>query len=286
MNPGRWLRGMPPPQNSLARDAGADALERDAAYALKTARGYLERLPGGDPRWLRGKEALEIGPGVHYGVALILACFAARVSVADRFPPPWQPAYHPAFYRQLLDRFAGEFPGTDPGPLRDAVKDQDSLKDRLTEIQAPVERLPRRMRNRYDVIFSNAVLEHLFLPSRAIRRLAWVTRPGGLGFHQVDCRDHRDFARPLEYLLMGRVQFWKAFYWSRGECGNRLRAGDFSRIFSRSGFAVRRFEVTIQAGDTYLSGFVPRLRQSSSVYARRPDSELKELSGCFHLAKP
>jgi len=273
------------PQNSLARDAAAASLAKDAEYALKTVRGYIARIPGGDPAWLEGRDVLEIGPGIHYGVPLILACFGARVAVADRFRPAWQPAYHPVFYGHLLDRFAGEFPGIDPSPLRAAMKDQASLKDHLTEIEAPVERIPRTNRNRYDAIFSNAVLEHLILPARAMRRLAWVTRPGGLGFHQVDFRDHRDFTRPLEYLLLGRVRFWKMFYWSHGECGNRLRPADFSRIFSKSGFAIQRFEVNIQAEDTYLNEFMPRLRQSSSTYAACPETELKKLSGCFHLAK-
>ena len=285
MNPNRWFRCTETPQNSRARDTAAGSLDNDAAYALKTARGYLAQLPGGDRAWLRGKNVLEIGPGIHYGVPLILACFGARVAVADRFPPAWQPAYHPVFYRHLLERFVGEFPEIDPGPLRAAMKGQASLKDHIAEIKTPVERIPHRMRNRFDVIFSNAVLEHLFLPSRAIRRLAWVTRPGGLGFHQVDFRDHRDFARPLEYLLLGRVRFWKVFYWSHGECGNRLRPGEFFRIIARSGFAIRGFEVNLQAADAYLNEFMPRLRESSSVYAGCLETELKKLSGCFHLVK-
>ncbi len=285
MNPNRWFRHKDPPQNSRARDATAETLEKDAAYALKTIRGYLEQLPGSDPAWLRGKDVLEIGPGIHYGVPLILACFGARVAVADRFPPAWQPAYHPAFYGRLLERFVGEFPGTDPGPLRAAMKDQASLKDHLAEIKAPVERIPRRLRNRYDAIFSNAVLEHLFLPCRAIRRLARVTRPGGLGFHQVDFRDHRDFARPLEYLLLSRVRFWKVFYWSHGECGNRLRPEEFSQRFIRAGFAVSAFTINIAADDPYLERFIPSLRRAGSVYAQWPAAGSKTLSGRFHLVK-
>ena len=273
------------PQNLRPRDPSPASVQQDIDHAFETAHSYLAKLPGGDTSWLRGKNVLEIGPGIHYGVPLILACFGARVAVADRFPPGWQPAYHPVFYSQLLDRFAGEFPAIDPSPLRAAVKDQTSLNDHLTEIKTPVERIPRRKRNGYDVIFSNAVLEHLFLPFRAIRRLAWVTRPGGLGFHQVDFRDHRDFSRPLEYLLLSRVRFWKVFYWSHGECGNRLRPGGFSRIFTRSGFTIRDFEVNMHAADAYLNEFMPRLRKSSSTYAGCPETELKKLSGCFHLVK-
>jgi hypothetical protein len=285
MNPSRWFHRNDPPQNSRPRDAAAAALEKDAAYALQTVHGYLEQLPGGDPSWLRGKNALEIGPGIHYGVPLLLACCGARVAVADRFPPAWQPAYHPAFYALLLKKLAGEFPEIDPRPLEAVLKDRTALADHVAELRVPLERFPRSLRNRYDVIFSNAVLEHLFLPSPAIRKLARAMRTGGLGFHQVDFRDHRDFTRPLEYLLLGRVRFWKIFYWSHGECGNRLRPGEFSRIFAESGFSIRGFDINMHATGAYLSEFMPRLRKASSIYAGCPETELKTLSGRFHLVK-
>ncbi|HEX7503579.1 MAG TPA: methyltransferase domain-containing protein [Acidobacteriota bacterium] len=285
MNPSRWFHRNDLPQNSRARDAAKTALEKDAAYALKTVRGYMEHLPGGDPSWLRGKNVLEIGPGIHYGVPLILACCGARVAVADRFPPAWQPAYHPAFYALLLKKLAGEFPGIDPRPLEAILKDRAALADHVAELRAPLEHFPRSLRNRYDVVFSNAVLEHLFLPLRAIRRLALVTRPGGLGFHQVDFRDHRDFTRPLEYLLLNRIQFWKVFYWSHAECGNRLRPEEFSRRFARAGFAVAHFAINMAADGLYLERFIPKLRLAPSVYAQWPAAGLKTLSGRFHLVK-
>lgn len=285
MIPSLRFRHKETPQNARVRDAAADALEKDAAYALKTVHGYLEQLPGSDPCWLRGKDVMEIGPGAHYGVPLILACFGARVAVADRFPPAWQPAYHPAFYALLLKKLSGEFPGIDPRPLQAVLKDRAALQDHVVEFRTPLESFPRGLRRSYDAIFSNAVLEHLFLPSRAIRKLAWITRPGGLGFHQVDFRDHRDFTRPLEYLLLSRIRFWKVFYWSHGECGNRLRPEEFSRLFARAGFAVAAFAINMAADDLYLERFIPALRQAPSEYAQWPAAGLKTLSGRFHLVK-
>jgi len=285
MNPARWLSATNQPQNLREREAFPDALERDVRQALATARGYLSLLPGGDPAWLLGKDVMEIGPGFHHGVSLILACFGARMTVCDRFPPAWQPAYHPAFYALLLERLPGEFPGIDRRPLEAIRRDGSSIKDHVTELGMAVERIPRSLRNRFDAIFSNAVLEHLFLPSRAIRRLALITRPGGLGFHQIDFRDHRDFSRPLEYLLLDRIHFWKTFYWSHGECGNRLRPAEFTRLFARSGFTLQTFEVNLSADAAYKKSFIPKLRSAPSIYARWPEAELTTLGGRMQVVR-
>ena len=285
MNPKRWLNSQELPQNFRFRDASPDSLGKNVDHALETVRGYLAQLPGEDPAWLKGKNTMEIGPGIHYGVPLILACFGAQMIVTDRFPPVWQPTFHPAFYALLLERLVAEFPGLDQCPLEAIIRNRASLKDYIIEFRTPVESIPRSLRNRCDVIFSNAVLEHLFLPSRAIRRLALITRPGGFGFHQIDFRDHRDFIHPLEYLLLDRIHFWKIFHWSHGECGNRLRSDEFSRIFIKAGFAISKFDINVTADEDYLESFLPKLRAASSIYAKWPETELKTLSGRFHLVK-
>jgi len=228
---------------------------------------------------------MEIGPGPHYGVPLILACYGALVLVADRFSPAWQPDFHPTFYSRLLERLVEESPLIDSRPLRTVQKNQNSLKDYVKEIKTPLEKIPRSLRCSCDAIFSNAVLEHLYQPLSAIRRMAFITRPGGLGLHQIDFRDHRDFNKPLEYLLLGQIQFWKVFHWSHGECGNRLRSGEFSSIFTRGGFSISSFECNKRAEAPYLDEFLPRLRAASSAYADCKEIELRTLSGQFELIK-
>src|ERR1044071_9286504 len=49
----------------------------------------------------RGLRILEIGPGHHFGPALLLASQGAHVTLADRFLASWDDPYHPAFYRAL-----------------------------------------------------------------------------------------------------------------------------------------------------------------------------------------
>ena len=54
----------------------------------------------------------------------------------------------------------------------------------------------------FDALVSNAVLERIKNANKAFTELFRVTSSGGVGLHQVDYRDHRDFARPLEHLLL------------------------------------------------------------------------------------
>jgi SAM-dependent methyltransferase len=86
-------------------------------------------------------------------------------------------------------------------------------------LHCPAEHLAEATTERFDVTLSNAVLEHVFDPLRAAVNLHRVTAPGGIGFHQVDFRDHRDFTRPLEYLLLDEFSYVRMFHGSTGNAG-------------------------------------------------------------------
>jgi ubiquinone/menaquinone biosynthesis C-methylase UbiE len=53
-----------------------------------------------------------------------------------------------------------------------------------------------------DIHYSNATFEHLADIPASIAQLGRITKPGGVGFHQIDFRDHRNFDRPLDYLTI------------------------------------------------------------------------------------
>ena len=79
-------------------------------------------------------------------------------------------------------------------------------------------------------------------PLKAIRQLARVTRPGGLGFHQIDFRDHRNFQRPLEYLTGAEEDSEKALKRLASRFGNGVRSAEFEQMFKESGFHISQFE--------------------------------------------
>jgi 2-polyprenyl-3-methyl-5-hydroxy-6-metoxy-1,4-benzoquinol methylase len=129
-----------------------------------------------------------------------------------------------------------------------------------------------------DITVSCAVLEHLFDPRTAARELARVTRDGGYAIHQVDFRDHRDFTRPLEYLLLGREQFRKIFDDCNAECGNRIRPFELAAIMPEAGLVIEKMEANCHSTPEYLADFLPRLRAAAdSEYREWPEQELRQL---------
>jgi SAM-dependent methyltransferase len=90
-----------------------------------------------------------------------------------------------------------------------------------------------------DLIFSTSVLEHVMRPEEVYAAMARAVRPGGIAYHSVDLRDHRDFTRPLAFLALTDEEY------ASTATENRLRASDHVRLLTESGFRI--VEQTIQA---------------------------------------
>jgi SAM-dependent methyltransferase len=280
------LRGylLRPPVNFRARDSSPAAIDADVCHALQVGRAYLDILiaEGIDPD---GKAILELGPGINFGSALLLACHGALPIVADRFLVNWDPAYHPKFYAALRNALAESDLVPDLMPLDRLLSRKGYAGSEIRRLWRSAEDLRGVSTASVDIVVSNAVLEHLFDLPTACRELARVSRPLAFGFHQVDFRDHRDFARPLEYLLLGDDDFRGMFAERRGECGSQWRAWEMAQFFETAGFEAIRFESNITAEEEYLREFERRLRAAASRYRDTPISQLGTLSGCFRLRR-
>ncbi len=136
-----------------------------------------------------------------------------------------------------------------------------------------------------DVSLSNAVFEHLYDVNKAFAQLSRLTATGGMGFHQVDHRDHRDFQRPLEYLLLSNREFQKVFEGSHGECGNRMRPHEMARLFRNQGFEIIKCDENMTVDPEYLADLLPRLRQAKdSVFGNLSKEDLNCIS-CQYVIK-
>ncbi len=266
----------------MAIDATAAAVTADVEYANKIVRTYLEIFErmGASPV---GKDVLELGPGKNFGSTLIFGCLGARVAVSDLYLSSWDSEYHPVFYRRLLDALAKNFPKADPAPLRQIVELGAYPPGVLRAYHRKAENLSGIESKSYDVVISNAVLEHVEDPKSAAREMMRVTRPGGFGIHQIDFRDHRDFSKPLEYLLLSRTEFSRYFVYAQGSCGNRWRQSDFINVFNEAGFAIDLCEANLFATDEYLEDLLPRLGSATQMFSRL---DLHVLSGLFVLRRP
>jgi SAM-dependent methyltransferase len=275
------------PVNLRRLNTSTEAIGHDVEYAMKIGCEYVERL-GRHFDTLDGLRTLELGPGHNLGSSYVLACLGAKASVADRYPTAWQPEYHVSFYRSLSARIRTCWPQAAAAApsIAGTAGWERYVETRVNVVPEPAESLPGIASGSVDAVLSNAVLEHLADPQLAAHELARVTREGGIGLHQVDFRDHRDFSRPLEYLLLGEAEFESMFAERHGECGRQLRYGELSDLFSHAGFTRSVFDANWLADEVYLDGFIPRLRACPSRYRDMTRDELRVLSGHFTLCKP
>lgn len=82
-----------------------------------------------------------------------------------------------------------------------------------------------------EFITSTSVLEHVTKPVEVLAAFRRFLIPGGLMWHSIDLRDHRDFSRPLAFLSLTEEEYEK-------KSENRLRASDWLRLLERVGFEV------------------------------------------------
>ncbi|MCB9109940.1 MAG: methyltransferase domain-containing protein [Anaerolineales bacterium] len=273
------------PVNFGERDTSPESLQRDLEYAVQIGLNFIKRLPDG-VKSLPGKAVLEIGPGINFGSTLLMATFGAKVMVSDLYLSPWKAEYHPKFYALLRSWVKENYPQTDISPIDRILDSGGYPPESIGCYSTPLEELAGIMDESVDIILSNAVFEHLANPEQAFRQLARVSKPGALGYHQVDFRDHNNFSRPLEYLLIADEAFSIEFKQTHGERGNRYRPHEYWEFFEEIGFEVQRFVPSSFADDSYLADLLPRLRSANgSKYKDAPIDELKQISGLFCLKK-
>jgi hypothetical protein len=267
------------PVNHQKQRATPEALASAASYAIQVADHYVRWL--GDERGhpgVQGLRMLEVGPGPTLGTPVLLACFGARVAAADRFLPQWDPDFHPAFFAELLRQLTPRGAGcTRPlsrvlaeNAFAAAVECHPLAAEELGEIG-----------DAFDVVYSNAVLEHVQDLAVSAASLAAITVPDGFNFHQVDLRDHRNFDRPLEYLTMPRREFEALRRECHCECGALWRASDVAAAFDQVGFSVS-VRPNLSAAPDYIATLRPRL---SPEFAQRSDEDLTTISAFFAMRR-
>lgn len=216
--------------------------------------------------WINGIDltestVLELGPGGTLASQLLLASAGVDMVVADPYHAPWTDG-NVALYQRIAETGYGP-----DGALRRAI-DRRHWQGGVRVLTEPAEALMSLADGEVDVVVSNAVLEHVADKDAAARELVRVSRLGAWQFHQIDLRDHRDFSRPLEYLLLPAAEFQAQQAACQHQRGCQWRWSELRQSFRAAGFETIAATVTQTAAPDYLRDFLPRLRASGSAYAQ------------------
>ena len=257
---------------------GDEQLAKDVSYAFDILQSYqkafehLKLLPD-------GLSIVEIGPGSDFSAQLILASMGAKVTLADKFLAPFDPDYHPKLYAEVAKRWDGQ-----KEQLEAAITGGYAAAN-LRLLPEPAEDLKSIADASTDFIYSNAVLEHIADIGAVTSELARITKPNGIGMHQIDLRGHRDFSRPLEHLITHEEEFQNTAPHLAYDYGNRLRLIEFRAHFEAAGFTVTEDRVSSETEAPYLTEALPRIRGTSSVYRFWPEDDLRRVGVCLFMRR-
>lgn len=192
------------------RSRAGCASPADAAYPLGVFEKHREAIEKVHP--ISGR-VLEIGPGGSLVAAALFVAHGASEAVCIDVEP-WL---------------------ADEGQLyAELGLDVDVLSRVKYEPRCPLESAAFEDAS-FDIAFSHACLEHVAQPAAALGNLSRMMMTGGVTTHEIDLRDHRDFARPLRFLKHGDA-VWQLATSRRPATPNRWRASDYEREFTNVGF--------------------------------------------------
>lgn len=234
-------RNMLFPQERLAACFGAN----DAEYAWSVFRRHFERLR--EAGFFSAEHVLEVGPGRNLGTSLLWWTYcssrgdarAVHVECWDVFKnaAPDRPRYWSDLARELIESYPATFEALSAheadsmlAMLRDVAEDRRNPAIAyqvapLAEFEASV-----AARNTgFDLVYSQAAVEHIWRIEEFWETAAHLTQPGGWHSHRIDLSDHgRRDTNYIEMLEWSGLSYWLTMRFVPGAI-NRWRAGQHQR---------------------------------------------------------
>jgi SAM-dependent methyltransferase len=94
----------------------------------------------------------------------------------------------------------------------------------------------------FDLIWSNAVYEHVRFPIDMVRETHRVLKPGGMVVHLIDLMDHFGHGKDRPEIVFNCLKYsrwlWETMTWNRSNFVNRLRASEWVELHESQGFTV------------------------------------------------
>ena len=208
--------------------------ESEYAYGIfrkHYERSGLSRIGSDGSGWVM----LEIGPGDSLSSALVARALGAQKSYLVDVAP------FASTDINVLKRMAKHLTGL--GLSLEGVEECGTIGEILQLCNAEyltsgVESLKSIPDHSIDLVFSNAVLEHVRLREFAplCREMRRIQRPSGVGSHTIDFKDH--LGNSLNNLRFSQ-SLWEAEWMvASGFYTNRIRPAEMCGLFAKAGFQV------------------------------------------------
>jgi SAM-dependent methyltransferase len=242
-----------------------------AQYEKQIFEAWIRQLN----RWVgrsSGLDVLELGPGIALASQILLAERGNRITVLDPHPPSWHNSFHPIVYAHLAEMVGGST------ELERSAKAGGFEEIGIRRISEPAENMKALRNKEFDVILSNAVLEHIRDLDSVCAELMRITKFEGFNIHQIDLGYHKNRERPLDHLLLSEVDFYREAHAAQFEYGNRWRASEFIARFERAGFAIKHTYVSQRADPGYLKQVRQQIRSARRPYGVWAADDLGVLS--------
>jgi len=182
-----------------------------ADYAVVQSGVILDHLN------ISNKKILEIGPGGSYYLACILLKKGAeKVFVIDN-------ENHHFFPEKELDIYRKIYP--------QSLKNNTINPEKIAIIHYDKEGAIPLSPDSIDIIYSNAVFEHVFEPKELLIDCQKILTNTGHMLHQIDFRDHIFNQKSLFFLKIPNL-FFDILFKNTGMWINRLRYSDWKKLFS------------------------------------------------------
>lgn len=177
----------------------------------------------------KDKVILEIGPGNTLLLAIIFIVNGAdRIYLVDRFKQIYNDSLNLTLYNQFVKNLRINHPNYD-------IKDFQSIKNKIIYCSKnPIETFNKLRKESVDLIFSNAVLEHVSELNLTIKKISILLKQGGYTFHHVDLKDHY---HTIDKCYLNFLKYSDRIWNFIGNT-NRIRYSDYIFLFNKYKFKI------------------------------------------------
>lgn len=230
----------------------------------------------GNPNPFGGKHVIELGPGPDLGTGIVILALGAKSYTAvdknkliHKTPS--------SFYNVLLSHLE-KFPEYINAQKAVDNLQQTDFNENFRYIWDPRFSLQKLPSEKFNILVSQAVLEHLANVRETFRTLYYKLVSNAIMVHEVDLGAHTALIRRLDPLnhLRYSDMVWNLLRFDGSP--NRLRMTDYQNILDQLGFEEIETKQIIVLDKEYVKKSKPHLSKKFRTY---PDEDIETKS--FHL---